>query len=416
MGRPTGNRQLKVARLARGLRSQEALAAALNDAATDLGLRGVTIGQRQIRRWESSSPPWPHPHHQQLLVHVLGLEIAGLGFTPPWDVTVPAGVSAVSGRGLRADSIGRAVGTAGRLQPDTIVGDFLAVTRAHRRMYRSVAPGTLHPAVVEHARLGVALMRSAEGSMKQAVSEPLAESILLAGRMEFFDLRDADAAAESFVRAFRFAGEADAQRLGTAVLGHAAFVPGWSGDRAGANERMSAARAYARRSDAPPVMWAWLDAVDAECASRCGDLTEALRLLDRARSTLDDDYSDAPEWFDWFDRHRLAAFTGNAQLRAGHLRAARSSLEDALSGLTAKDVKQRSVVLADLAAVDAQAGDVAAACVRATEALQALSVVWYAAGMERGREVRRALRPVADSPQVRELDDLLYTAGRTVSA
>jgi hypothetical protein len=73
MTRPAGNRKLKAARLAKGYGSQQALADALNAAARDLGLRGVSIGERQVRRWESEDPPWPHSHHQQLLTHVLQL-------------------------------------------------------------------------------------------------------------------------------------------------------------------------------------------------------------------------------------------------------------------------------------------------------------------------------------------------------
>src|SRR5882724_976919 len=66
--RPAGNRSLKAARLAKGYGSQRALADALNTAAIDLGLRGMSIGERQIRRWESENPPWPQAHHQQVLM------------------------------------------------------------------------------------------------------------------------------------------------------------------------------------------------------------------------------------------------------------------------------------------------------------------------------------------------------------
>ena len=52
---------------------------------------------------------------------------------------------------------------------------------------------------------------------------------LLAGRIEFFDLTQPAAAAESFVRALQAAGEAGDSLLGAAILAHAAFVPGLGG-------------------------------------------------------------------------------------------------------------------------------------------------------------------------------------------
>lgn len=421
MARPAGNRRLKAARLASGYGSQDSLAAALNAAADELGLRGVSIGSRQVRRWESASPPWPHAHHQQLLTHVLGLGVEELGFVPPWaqqDDDRPPTDRPNDGATPRSRrSPQRVASSAGRNQPATIAADFAAVTVAHRRMYWSVHPAHLHPAVVEHTHLGEALLRETTATTRTALARALAESGLLAGRIEFFDLRQPDDAADSFVRALQFASEAEDQLLGSAVLAHAAFVPGWAGDLEGASERMAAARAYARRGTASPELWAWLDAVEAECATRCGDTATALNLINRAESALASGGPHrTPGWMDWFSAVRLAAFKGNTQLKAGQIRRARETLTAALDDLLATDVKQRTVILGDLTAVEVAAGDVPAACRRADEALDNLATVWYATGMERVREVRRSLRPWQDEPCVRELDDRLYGWETTVSA
>ena len=85
MERPAGNRKLKAARLAAGFGSQQALADALNAAAEESGLRGIGVGARQVRRWETADPPWPQMNHQRLLSQVLGLPVDQLGFAPPWD-------------------------------------------------------------------------------------------------------------------------------------------------------------------------------------------------------------------------------------------------------------------------------------------------------------------------------------------
>jgi tetratricopeptide (TPR) repeat protein len=232
--------------------------------------------------------------------------------------------------------------------------DFAEITTAHRRLYWSVQPSQLHPTVVEHARLGTALLGETNGACRKTLAAALAESYLLAGRIDFFDLQQPDAAGNAFVRALQAAGEADDALLGAAILAHTAFIPGWDGRKEDAEERMSAARAYARRGDAPTAMWAWLDAVEAECLTRCGDTRAALRLIGHAEDVLAEGPDQpCPVWMDWFSPLRLAAFRGNTQLIAGHTAQARETLREVLKQLPAGDGKQRTIILGDLAAVEA---------------------------------------------------------------
>ncbi len=292
-----------------------------------------------------------------------------------------------------------------------------AVTVSHRRLYWSVAPATLHPAVTAHASLGWALLPETAGATRQAIADALAETCLLAGRVEFFDLREPGQAGDTYVRALQAAGEADDPLLGAAVLAHSAFVPGWAGDREAAAERMRAARAYARRGPASADLLAWLDAVEAECETRCGNTRTALHLIGHAEDILTAGSSHtSPAWLDWFSPVRLAAFKGNVQLRAGHLPQARETLLSVLSDLPTEADKQRTVILGDLAAVEATAGEPDRACEYAVRALDQLDTTWYATGMERVREVRRALAPWQHEPCVRDLDERLYGWGTTLSA
>jgi hypothetical protein len=415
MARPAGNRQLKAARVAAGFASQQALAEALNTAAEQSGLRGVGIGARQVRRWESAQPPWPHAHHQRLLSQVLGLAIEQLGFTPPWAGDEPPPHDGTGPqrpvRRHRGSRAGRAA------HPPTIAADLATITAVYRRLYWSVDPGQLHPAVVEHVRLGEALLGELGEPGRAVAAAAVAESGLLAGRIEFFDLAEPDAAAASFVRALQNAGDAGDSLLGAAILAHAAFVPGWAGDRSAAADRLAAARAHARRGHAGPLLWAWLDAVEAECLTRCGDPKGALGVIDRAEARLRDDPDRSlPAWLDWFTPTRLAAFKGNTQLRAGHPRRAGETLAEVLDQLPAGDSKQRAVILADLAAVAVAAQDPAAACRHLTAALDELEATWYAAAMTRIRGVRRDLHPWQHEPCVRELDDQLYGWDATLTA
>jgi tetratricopeptide (TPR) repeat protein len=294
---------------------------------------------------------------------------------------------------------------------------FAAVTAAHRRLYWSVQPSQLHATVVEHTRLGTALIGETTGRCRTTLAAALAESYLLAGRIDFFDLQQPGAAGNAFVRALQAAGEADDALLGAAVLAHTAFIPGWAGRKEDAEERMSAARAYARRGNAPGMMLAWLDAVEAECMTRCGDTRAALRLISHAEDVLAEGPDEpCPVWMDWFTPIRLAAFKGNTQLAAGHIAQARETLREVLDHLPADDGKQRTVILGDLAAVEAADDKPEAACHWAGEALDQLRVTWYAAGMDRIRDVRKRLHPWRNEPWVRDLDDQMYGWGTTVSA
>ncbi|MFH9398963.1 helix-turn-helix transcriptional regulator [Streptomyces sp. NPDC017638] len=405
MARPAGNSRLKAARVAAGYHSQQALADALG------------VGVRQVRRWESDQPPVPQPEVAQALTRLLGQDLEALGFTPS------GGAPVRHARRTMLTATATAVGLAAvptqavALQPATAADDYEAVTRSHRRLYWSVAPATLHPAALAHATLGCALLPEAAGQTRQRIAAALAESYLLAGRIEFFDLREPDRAGHTLLRALQAAGEADDPLLGAATLAHTAFIPGWDGRHEEAVERMVAARTYARRGRASAELLAWLDAVEAECETRCGNTGTALHLIGHAEDVLAAGSEHAsPEWLDWFSPARLAAFKGNTQLRAGHLPQARTTLLGVLDALDPAEEKQRSVVLGDLAAVEAAAGDPEAACRYALRALDQLERTWYAMGMDRVREVRRALAPHQHERCVRDLDDRLYGWSTTVSA
>jgi hypothetical protein len=425
MARRSGNAKLKGARVAAGFATQQALADALNLAGPRLGLGQLDVSVRQVRRWESARPPWPQAHYQRALRHVLGdLSMEDLGFSPAWGSTADPSVhrmaAAASGASGAAPAVLPLPGGGDGHQPASAAAHYAAITAAHRRLYWTVQPVQMHPTVLEHARLGTALMSETAGAPRIALARALAESRLMAGRIEFFDLQDPDAAGDTYVRALQAAGEADDALLGAAILAHTAFIPGWVGQRAGAAERMRAARSYARRGQAGPEFLAWLDAVEAECETRCGDPRTALNLIRHAEEVLEKGAEQppvpVPEWMDWFSPIRLAAFKGNTQLKAGHYAQARETLLGVLENLPADAGKQRSVVLGDLAAVAAAERKAEAACDWAMQALGQLSVTWYATGMDRVRTVRESLQPWNDHPCVVALDDAMFGWRATVSA
>ena len=440
----SGNTRLRSARQALGLRSQQALADAVTRAGRSIGLR-VSVTARTVRRWESDCPPWPQPEHQAALESLLQRPVTDLGFTPPWaeDTAQPSGEKGADqdtdhaagqqpGRGNRqalvsvAAGLGsgplppfpaRAIGTA---LPASVAADYITITAAHRRMYWSVPAIRLHDAVARHAALGAALVPAVPEAARPSLAAALAESSMLAGRLEFFDLQQPETAQASYVAALQAAQDARDPLLGSASLAHMAFIPAFSGAAGRAEEardKMRAARAFARRGPASAEMLAWLDAVDAEIETRFGDTRKALHLIGHAEDIFaSEPPRPSPPWLDWFSPVRLAGFKGNTLMVARQAGAARETLQLVLDQLPAGAAKQRSVILADLAAVAVADSDPEQACALAETALEHLARYWYATGMDRVRAVRQSLTRWESLPCVRRLDERLYDWDTTVSA
>jgi hypothetical protein len=419
------NTRLRSARQALGLRSQQQLADAVTRAGTGIGLR-INITARTVRRWESDSPPWPHPDHQAALEALFQRPVADLGFTPPWadgQPVTPPGPGPASPAITASTAAGPVTMFPQRLPaatlPASIASDYISITAAHRHMYWSVPPAHLHDAVAAHVQLGVRIITSVPDAARRALAAAVAESSLLAGRIEFFDLQHPIPAQASLVTALQAAQDAQDILLGAAVLAHMAFIPAFSGDTKRADEardKIRAARAFARRGPASPEMLAWLDAVEAEVETRFGDTRKALHLIHHAEDIYaTEEPRPSPPWLDWFSPARLAGFKGNTLLTARQPRPARETLQTALDQLPEESAKQRSVFLGDLAAAAAAENDPERACALAEQALDQLARHWYATGMDRIRAVRQSLTKWESQPCVHRLDERLYDWSTTVS-
>jgi transcriptional regulator with XRE-family HTH domain len=420
-----GNTRLRSARQALGLRSQQQLAEAITRAGAQIGLR-ISVTERTVRRWESDNPPWPSPEHQSAIESLFGRPITELGFTPPWAADDPG--SAEPGPASAA-AIARTIAGPHAvfprrpvidLLPGSIVADYITITAAHRHMYWVVPPSQLHGTVAAHVRLGVGLIGSVPEAARRPMAAAISESSLLAGRIEFFDLQAPRQAQESLIIALQAAQDAHDSLIGAAVLAHMAFIPAFSGDPRRADEardKVRAAREFARRGSASPEMRAWLDAVEAEAETRFGDTRKALQLIRHAEDIYaSEEPRPSPPWLDWFSPVRLAGFKGNTLLTARQPGQARQTLQQVLNDLPEDAVKQRSVILADLAAVAVSEEKPEEACRLAELALEQLSRSWYATGMARVRAVRESLSQWESLPAVRRLDETLYDWNTTLSA
>jgi hypothetical protein len=83
-----GNPAFVSARHQRQWHSQEVFAEAYERAARAVGIR-ASVSPRQVRRWESARPPWPHPDARMVLQAIFGLPLESLGFTAPYDLGAP---------------------------------------------------------------------------------------------------------------------------------------------------------------------------------------------------------------------------------------------------------------------------------------------------------------------------------------
>lgn len=419
---------LRSARQSLGYRSQSALAEALNKAARDIGLR-VSINARTVRRWESAEPPWPQAEHVQALEALFDRPIAQLGFTSSRRA---GGEQARARSGYSETWASRHGGTGGGVLPPAVATDFASGTASFRRLYWSVPAARLQRLVSEHAALGWDLLPRIPSAAKDVMARAVAESSLLSGRLEFFDLQRPELARPSFTLALQAAGEASDDLLGAATLAHMAFAPAFSYDPKLPNEardkaedardKLSAARVFARRGNPNAEMVAWLDAVEAEVETRLGNAPRALHLLEHAEQVYKEfapDENPSPPWLDWFSATRLAGFKGNTLLAAGMGPEASSTLEQALADLPIDAIKQRAVFLADLAAAAVLQRNPEQACIYLEEALKALGEHWYATAMDRVRDVRKSLHHWDSLPKVKQLDDQLYnwhTMIRSLSA
>lgn len=432
--------------------------------------RPLSLSVRQVRRWESENPPCPLPAYQRVLEALFGVPVTELGFRPSWTtpwqpIAQPNGALGLGDHGVRrqegdervrrrefvagamalgttpivGSQLGSPVrptsaggdisrarhmdvlgghGTGGMLDQETVDG-YATIARQQRLLYWKVPAPRVYQPVATHTQLGVDMLRgSSAGGRRGALAGHVAETALLAARLAFFDLQQPASARRFYQVAIAAAREADDHQLGSAVLGHLAFIPAFAGQSGEARDLMRAAHAHAARG-VSTVHRAWLYAVESEIETRVGGGSRSNALIERASETLNGPGGpgavETPEWLDFFDESRLAGFQGYCELHSGDPVVARQVLRRTLNTLPASADKQRSIILTDIADSYLRQGEVDACCEQLTEALAMLEDHWYATAMDRIRGVRGRIGSYASYRAVRGLDDALACWPRVVS-
>jgi transcriptional regulator with XRE-family HTH domain len=277
----------------------------------------------------------------------------------------------------------------------------------YQQLYHSARPAHLMTPVLAHLGTVADVLRANPAAVeRRQLLRNESRVGLLAGRMAFFDLHDAIGARGYYNLALEAAREAQDGLLAAAALGHIAFIPAEDRRFTAATDYLEGAERQLARNPHPLVS-SWLAAVESEIQANAGNERGALEALDAAQAAISRHGEAAPGWFDFFDAGRLDGFRGHAYLKFKRFTEASAALRSSAAGLPANAVKQRAVVLTDVAAVHLSAGELEEACAAAGQAVDLLRRADYATGADRLREFRAQLGPWKNHPTVRLLDDQL---------
>jgi transcriptional regulator with XRE-family HTH domain len=386
------------------------------------------VSANTVRRWETGER-WPDPRYRKHLVTIFGKTASELGLLTSDELSQRPDAEVLDEfrrlcdvmlRGADDGGVDRATVLRGLLgtgmlpllspllslqndeseTSDDSVSDpesYASIVRCHRELYWTTPARPLYEASYAHTQLGVWLIRRAVPASRGTFASALAESALLTARLAFFDLGQPAIADRCFDVALAATREAGDHALAAAVLGHMAFVPGFSNHPDTARDLVAAALQHTWHG-VSPIVRSWLHCVASEVEGRADAGATSRHHVDLAEAALDPDQP-APDWLDFYSPARLDCFAGYAATVSGDQDEAISRLSRALDNLGTGGVKQRSVVLADLASATAEDGDRAADYLHA--ALGALESDWYGTGLARIREARRSL---GDSEHGQQLD------------
>lgn len=410
------NRLLAWERLQRGW-SYEELAHRVQAEMAGCGEADTGLTANTVRRWETGDR-WPEPRFRKHLVAIFGMTANDLGLLTPDELAARPQIDAVTeirrlmsmaeehmhGTGLDRAAflrgllglgslplVARLTGgedyeliakVTGQARPadESSAHAYARIIAGQRELYWTSPAADLFESAYANAQLGIRLLRTASGQRPRTIlSAALGEAALLAGRLAFFDLRQPAVAQRCYDTALDATREAGDHALAAAVTGHTAFIPAFAHDTAHGLELVEAAQRHCWYG-VSPLLRSWLHCVAAEAIALSSEPAGYRRHTELAEITAPVT-EPAPQWFDFYDASRLNGFAGYCALTAGDTVTAAEKLQAALTGLAPTASKQRSVLLADLAAAHLEDRDHAATLTG--QALDALAGDWYATGHQR---------------------------------
>jgi tetratricopeptide (TPR) repeat protein len=281
----------------------------------------------------------------------------------------------------------------------------LSVLRTHR-VYASLAPGELFPAVQARLRTVAELL---------AQPQPIAvrgRLCVLAGHLAglrawlMFDLGDHQGALAVYDRALEPATEAGEDALCGWLLGGKSLIPSYAGDPKAALAMIQHGQRHAARTG-DRTCHAWLAALEARAHAGLRNAAGYRAAQERANQAADETrVEERRHGMDFHgDTLSLSYYQGTSLAALGEAAAAQPVLEQALQVQGPGHLKARSIVLLALASTYVQQQQIEEACRLAAKAL-AIPPPQQRIGpiAQRAADLRRQLAPWHATPAVKAFD------------
>jgi tetratricopeptide (TPR) repeat protein/transcriptional regulator with XRE-family HTH domain len=294
------------------------------------------------------------------------------------------------------------------------VHDLETITASYARLTECVTSGSLIGPVLEHMRTITDLLRGPQPpNVRRRLCVAAADVSQLAGRL-LFGIGQHQAARSYYTVSLQAAKEAGDRALGAYVIGGMSFIHTREGKPDKALHFVQQAQRTAT-DGAPASLRAWLLAMEAELQASLGNAKATRTALDAAERAADvAERQQTPSWIEYFDRGRLAGFSGVCHIRLGRPDDAVAPLNEALDALPETGVKHRSVLLTDLATARVKQGHLEEGCSLATESLQIATRMKGISAMRRLRDFRTQLNPWRDTREVQRFTDNLRASVNAV--
>ena len=371
-----GNVPFKVAR---GRRSwtQEEFVEQFQAAARALGVT-LAVSERQVRRWESSQPPWPQPPHRRVLEYLFGVPVSELGFTAPTRGTVTTHHAAVPQttellnmlHSPETDELLWA-GDAPQVSRSTIAALWASVEN-YWVLDDRFGGEVLRPAVIAQLRYVLDLLRTSPYGALGGDLQMLAQEFYRLSGWTHFDSRQFAAARRYFTQAVRLA-RASGDRLFVANVQACMSLQATYEDKPADAIALVQAAQDTSRGIATPRITAILAMREAFAHAVLGDRAACHRALSEAHNAFETARrgDEDPAWARYFDEVKLTVDTGIARARLGEHASAAVLIEQALEQETGHGARVRAFHQLWLANTRLQAGEIQAACQIAGEAVAA---------------------------------------------
>jgi hypothetical protein len=279
------------------------------------------------------------------------------------------------------------------------------VAEVKRRMDDSIGGGTLLPSVREDLRLVIQMISNASytDDVGTRLHRVAAEFGRLAGFLAFDSGHNA-VAQRYWMAALRAAHSSGDRAVGANVLSFMSLQATWTNNPRDA--MVLAESALQAERQLTPGVNALLYSRLAEAAGKAADKATWRRAQTKAEALLGrSNPADEPPWIYWFTSAELSLVAGRSLLELGCPAEAERHLRRAVMLLDPSFVRDRAILLSDLATARIGTGAVEHACATATESATLMRRVQSPRVQARlATQFRTAAEPFASSAAVRDFD------------